>query len=76
MKMRENMECVNVHTPFTEKQDVLQRLLPYGFHYEPNLSKHGMGIYDNELERHRVHNDLQCNSIYKRLENIFINESV
>ena len=74
--MKENLETTNIDSPFTEKQDVLQRLLPYGFHLEPNLSDKAVETYENELFRHQVHNELQKRSIEKRMENLFLREAM
>ena len=75
-KIKENLEMTDIDSPFSEKQDVLQRLLPYGFHLEPNLSDKAVETYEDELFRHQVHNELQKQSIEKRMRNLFLREAM
>uniref|UniRef100_A0AC34PUF5 GLTSCR protein conserved domain-containing protein n=1 Tax=Panagrolaimus sp. JU765 TaxID=591449 RepID=A0AC34PUF5_9BILA len=75
-RMKENLATTDISSPFVDKQDVLQRILPYGFHYEPFISDSGVKTFDYELTRHRVHNEMMKESLDRKMKNLFLRETM
>lgn len=49
--------------------------MPYGFHYEPDLSQKTIEKFDHELVRHQTHLYDRYKSIEGKMQQIFIRDT-